>query len=171
MGIYLEKFKASPELEAWLKKQAGPHYVCDDTHCQIDSLEGLQSFRALHGSYFRNAPIPVYPWRYDSPFTPTGDAAYQAYHDRCHAVGGYQFDMGGEYRLACYHYNHARSTGLGEQDALTLYHHVASRVEFHYHHNGDEPPCRATFLAACFAYGGRKAAKGDYLIPYFDYTG
>ncbi len=166
----LAKYKASKELEAWLLQQAGPHYVCHDGRCVIDSLEGLQNFRALHGDSFAQATLPVFPYKDDSPFSEEADAAYQAYHDRLHAEGGYQFDIAGEYKLACYHYHHAKSDGLCEEDCLVLFHHVASRVMYHYYHDGQDPPCRATFISACFAYGTRIAAKGcheDQMASYF----
>lgn len=169
--ICLPKFRASPELEKFLKAKAGPHYVCDDIKCSIETLEGLQSFKALHGDSFPTAAIPVFPYAEDSPFSRTGDAAYQAYHDRLHAVGGYQFDIAGEYRLACFHYWDAIDAGLSDRDGMTLFHHVACRVLYHYYHDGQDPPCRATFISACFAIGGRRAARGEYLVQYFDYCG
>lgn len=164
----LPRYQASEALEKFLIANAGPHYVCDNEQCYITSLEGLQSFRALHGDDFYHAAIPVYPRASDSPFSVIGDAAYQAYHDRQHALGGYQFDMAGEYRLACAHYTHAKRCGLSEEDALALYYFVCGRVEFMYRHNGEEPPCRATFLTACFRHGRKAAARGDYLLQYAD---
>lgn len=174
--LRLSKYRASKELEEFLKHHAGPHYVCDDSKCHIDTLGGLVEFRALHGDDFKRAILPVFPYKEDSPFSPVGDAAYQAYHDRLHATHGFQFDMGGEYRLACYHYEHARSEGLSHEDGLVLFHNVASRVMYHYYHNGNDPICRATFISACLGccntgpYVCKHSARGDYEIQYAGYT-
>lgn len=168
----LKKYKASSDLEYFLARNAGPHYVCDSTACHIDTLAGLQDFRALHGDNFTAAPLPVFPYKSDSPFSPRGDACYQAYHDRLHATEGFQFDIAGEYRLACYHYQHARDEGLRHEDALVLFHFVASRVLYHYYHDGEDPPCRATFLSSCMACCNDgmsvcvHSARGDYEMQY-----
>lgn len=165
----MKRYKASPELESWLLKVAGPHYVCHDVGAQLTTLDALQRFKALHGFNWRSAPIPVYPYADDSPFTPEADAAYQAYHDRCHALYGFQFCIDGEFRLASFHYNHAKRSGLCEEDCLALFYFVAARVAYHYYcGNGNDPPDRAEFLQACFDCGPEAAARGHYLEQYAD---
>lgn len=159
-------FKASKELEAFVKDRCGAHFVCTADGKCIDSLEGLQAFKQRHGDSWMHAPIPVYPYREDSIWTPEADAAYQAYHDRMHATGSYAFNLEGETALACDHFKDAVTSGLCCTDALALFHIVRDRVAYMERHNGQEPPHRGEFVTACFRIGPELASTGIYLDQY-----
>lgn len=167
---HLPPYRASKALEDFIKQQAGPHYVCDEGTCMTD-LDALQRWKEQHGDDRFHTPIPVYPCGSDSPFTPEGDAAYQAWHDRLHAEGEYEFNISGELKLAGVHMALAKRGGLADEDVMFLYHFIVTRVMYHYWHDGAEPPDRARFMSACFQYGCRAAARGDHEMQYAEHCG
>lgn len=154
-------YRFGPELEQFLLGQCGPHFVCHEGTCMPD-LDHLVRWKEKNGECRFQTPIPVYPYSPDSPFSPEADAAYQAWHDRLHAENEYQFDMGGELRLAALQFALAHHAGVPDGDCWALFYFVYARVMYMYWHGGNEPPNRAVFLTACFTYGCKEAAKGYY---------
>lgn len=161
---------ASPELEQFIIEQAGPWYVCAEGTCMAN-LESLMRWKEKHGDLRHMVPIPVYPRAADSPFSDIGDGAYQAWHDRLHAEGEYEFNLAGEIELAGLHMALAKLGGLSDEDCMFLYHFIVSRVLYHYYHDGKDPQDRAEFMDACFKYGCHAAARGDHESQYADMCG
>jgi hypothetical protein len=166
----LQPWRASPALESFLLANCGPHFVCNEGTCMPD-LESLIAWKQEHGDRCHEVPIPVYPYAEDSPFSPEADAAYQAWHDRLHAQEEYEFDMGGEIKLASYQFALAHHAGLPAEDCWGLFYFVYARVMYHYYHDGNEPPHRAKFVQACFKYGCKAAAMGCYEEQYANLHG
>lgn len=164
----LPRYRVSRQLEDFIKSQAGPHFVCDTGTCMTD-LAALERWKEQYGDNRFSTPIPVYPYKEDSPFSCEGDAAYQAWHDRLHAEGEYEFTISGEIRLAGLHMALTKRAGLADSDCMFLYHFIVSRVMYQYWHDGNDPPDRARFISACFQYGCQSAARGDYEMQYADY--
>lgn len=165
----IEPYRASKALEDFIISQAGPHFICQDGSC-IPDLDSLRRWKERHGDNRFYVPIPVYPRTEDSPFSEQADGAYQAWHDRLHAEYEYEFNICGEFKLASLHMGLCKHAGLPDEDCCMLFHFVATRVMYHYHHNGVDPPDRARFITVCFRDGGRSAARGDYLMQYSDYA-
>jgi hypothetical protein len=168
MSGKLVPYRASEKLESFLLSNCGPYFVCDTGTCMTD-LQALKEWKIKHGEERFDTPIPVYPYASDSPFSEQADYAYQAWHDRLHAEGEYEFDMAGEIKLAAYQMALAHHAGLPDSDCWALFFHVYARVLYHYYHDGMDPPHRAEFITACFVYGCRNAALGCYLDQYNDY--
>jgi hypothetical protein len=169
-GCKLQPRMASPGLEAFIISQAGPWYVCDSGTC-IPNLESLIRWKETYGENRYMVPIPVYPRAKDSPFTEVADGAYQAWHDRLHAEGEYEFNISGEIRLAGLHMALCKRAGLTDEDCMFLYHFIVTRVMYHYWHDGKDPDNRAEFMDACFRFGCKAAARGDHEMQYSDLCG
>lgn len=168
--MQLQPYRFGPEIEQFLAAHCGPHFVCNEGTCMPD-LNSLVRWKEQHGDDRFSTPIPVYPYSPDSPFSPEGDAAYQAWHDRLHAEHEYAFDMGGEIKLASLQFALAHHAGVPDRDCYALFYFVYARVMYHYWHDGVDPSDRARFITACFVYGCKEAAKGCYEEQYSDYHG
>ena len=121
---------ASPELCAFVRKQAPPHYATPDAPSTWAELQ------AWHEDENASISMPVFNGGcehtiYDSAET---NYAFRAWHDSLHLANNYSFSREDEIKVGLIHMQQARRAGLSKRDQDTLIADTIGQIEFYYLH-------------------------------------
>lgn len=146
---------ASPELCAFVRKQAPPHYATSDapsSWCELQAWNQhwLDSARA-YGTHF---VLPVFDGGSDNTIYPdvATNHAFRAWHDSIHLANDYSFSREHEIKVGLIHMQQARAAGLPKSDQDILIADTIGQVEYYYN-RGDYVKNQAAFVAAVLEFG------------------
>ena len=119
---------ASPELCAFVRKQAPPHYATPDAPSTWAELQ------AWHEDENASISMPVFNGGcehtiYDSAET---NYAFRAWHDSLHLANNYSFSREDEIKVGLIHMQQARRAGLSKRDQDTLIADTIGQIEYYY---------------------------------------
>ena len=148
---------ASPELCAFVRDQAPPHYATSDgpqTWAELDALNKRWLDRAhAFGDCF---VLPVWDGGCDSTIYPDArtNHAFRAWHDSIHLANDYSFSREHEIKVGLIHMQQARRAGLSQRDQDMLIADTIGQVTYYYE-RGAYVENQAVFVAAVLEIGLR----------------
>ncbi len=126
---------ASPELCAFVREQAPPHYATSDAPNTWAALQAWQqrwhdSARA-YGTCF---VLPVSDAGCEQTIYPdvATNHAFRAWHDQLHLANGYSFSREDEIKVGLIHMQQARRAGLSQRDQDMLVADTIGQIEYYY---------------------------------------
>ena len=146
---------ASPELCAFVRKQAPPHYATPDAPRNWVELYAwnqrwLDSARA-YGTCF---VLPVWDGGSENTIYPDAETnyAFRAWHDSIHLANGYSFSREDEIKIGLIHMQQARRAGLSKLDQDVLIADTIGQIEYYYE-RGQFVQDQARFVTDVLARG------------------
>ena len=148
---------ASPELCAFVRKQAPPHYATSDAPSTWRELQ------AWHERWRDNARatgqcyvLPVFDGGCDNTIYPDAvtNHAFRAWHDSTHLANNYSFSREDEIKVGLIHMQQARRAGLSQRDQDMLIADTIGQIEY-YCARRDYVKNQALFVAAVLEFGLR----------------
>ena len=125
---------ASPELCAFVRKQAPPHYATPDAPSTWRELKAWHLGALAHGSgplcypvYDKGCDWTIYP-------DPRTNHAFRAWHDSLHLANGYDFSRASEIKVGLIHMQQARKAGLCQHDLDVLVADTIGQTEYYFLH-------------------------------------
>lgn len=141
---------ASPELCAFVRKQAPPHYATPDAP---SSWAELKKAYPAQSAYYGLA-LPVFDGGCENTIYPDAatNHAFRAWHDSLHLANGYSFSREDEIKVGLIHMQQARRAGLSQRDQDMLVADTIGQIEY-YHRHGKFVRNQARFVSAVLGNG------------------
>lgn len=125
---------ASPELCAFVRAQAPPHYATPNAP---DSWSRLR-IAALAAEFLsdrtgQDVKLPVYDGGCEDTIYPDAatNHAFRAWHDSIHLANGYSFSREDEIKVGLIHMQQARRAGLSQRDQDMLIADTIGQIEYY----------------------------------------
>ena len=126
---------ASPELCAFVRKQAPPHYATPNAPDSWSRLR-IAALAAEWRSDCTGADVrmPVFDGGCDDTIYPDAatNYAFRAWHDSIHLANGYSFSRADEIKVGLIHMQQARAAGLSKRDQDVLVADTIGQIEYYY---------------------------------------
>lgn len=144
---------ASPELCAFVRKQAPPHYATSDAPSSWRALRDWERCWQ-HGFATGQVKLPVFDGSCDTSIYPDAatNHAFRAWHDSIHLADGYSFSREHEIKVGLIHMQQARAAGLSKLDQDMLIADTIGQIEY-YTKYGDYVKNQSAFVAAVLEFG------------------
>ena len=124
---------ASPELCAFVRKQAPAHYPTSDAPSTWAELQAWNRCWG-HGFACGVVSLPVHDGGCEQTIYPDAQTnyAFRAWHDSLHIANDLSFSRGDEIRVGLIHMQQARAAGLSKRDQDVLIADTIGQIEYYY---------------------------------------
>ena len=147
---------ASPELCAFVRKQAPPHYATADAPSTWLALQQWYRCARTYECGNETTCFPVFNGGCDSTIYPDDatNHAFRAWHDSLHLLNDYSFSREHEIKVGLIHMQQARAAGLSQRDQDTLVADTIGQIEYYYE-RGEYVDNQSAFVADVLEHGLR----------------
>lgn len=148
--------QASPELCAFVRDSAPPHYATPNAP---------SNYRALRlWSRCRGGRLPVFDGGCENTIYPDArtNHAFRAWHDSIHLANDYDFSRKDEIRIGLIHMQQARRAGLSQRDQDMLIADTIGQIEY-YEKYGKYVENQVAFVGNVLKFGLRPTLDAGWL--------
>ncbi len=126
---------ASPELCAFVREQAPPHYATPDAPSNWLELKAWYENWQDRAKYFGDCfVLPVWDGGCEKTIYPDArtNHAFRAWHDSIHFANDYSFSREDEIKIGLIHMQQVRKAGLPKSDQDTIVADTIGQIEYFY---------------------------------------